>query len=152
MLQIRERKSCRSKELRTAEVGKRTARQLLAAPSFTLCFWLQFFIDTKELFRVILESFQSRSTLPPPVSLPRSWRLPLDVSISAEIGFPSALYEENATTLEIRPILEKSLGRSQLDFNRSDRWGRYCRRMSSPTNFFQEETSRLLRTSSGTSG
>jgi hypothetical protein len=33
------------------------------------------------------------------------------------MGFPRALYEENATTLEIRPILEKSLGRFELDFN-----------------------------------
>jgi len=53
----------------------------------------------------------------PRVSLPRSWGLPLDVSISGEVGFPRTLYEENATTLEIRPILEKRLGRFQLDFN-----------------------------------
>ena len=53
----------------------------------------------------------------PRVSLPQSWGLPLDVSMSAEVGFPRRLYEENATTLEIRPILEKSVGRFQLDFN-----------------------------------
>jgi len=53
----------------------------------------------------------------PRVSLPESWGLPLNVSISAEVAFPRPLYEENATTLEIRPILEKSIGRFQLDFN-----------------------------------
>jgi len=53
----------------------------------------------------------------PRLSLPQSWRLPLDVSISTEVGFPRQLYDENATTLEIRPILEKTVGRFQLDFN-----------------------------------
>ncbi len=53
----------------------------------------------------------------PRVSLPQSWRLPVDVSISGEVGFPRALYDQNSLTLEIRPILEKTLGRWQLDFN-----------------------------------
>ena len=53
----------------------------------------------------------------PRVSLPRSWRLPLDVSISGEVGFPTKTYEEDRTTLEIRPILEKKWGRVQLDLN-----------------------------------
>ena len=53
----------------------------------------------------------------PRVSLPRSWHLPIDVSLSGEVGFPRDLYEENSVTLEVRPILEKRLGRCQLDFN-----------------------------------
>jgi hypothetical protein len=53
----------------------------------------------------------------PRVALPRSWRLPVDVSISGEVGFPTHTYEENGTTLEIRPILEKVLGRWQFDLN-----------------------------------
>jgi hypothetical protein len=53
----------------------------------------------------------------PRVSLPASWHLPVDISISGEVGFPRPAYEENSVTLEIRPILEKTLGRFQLDLN-----------------------------------
>ncbi|HEY3132737.1 MAG TPA: hypothetical protein VGL91_25020 [Acidobacteriota bacterium] len=53
----------------------------------------------------------------PRVAIPKSWGLPLDISISGEVGFPRRIYEENATTLEIRPILEKKWGRWQLDGN-----------------------------------
>jgi hypothetical protein len=55
--------------------------------------------------------------LRPRVSLPESWRLPVAVSLSGEVGFPRETYEENSATLEIRPIIEKKLGRWQLDFN-----------------------------------
>ena len=55
--------------------------------------------------------------LRPRVSLPESWPLPFKVSISGEIGFPRRAYEENSTTLEIRPILEKTVGRLQFDLN-----------------------------------
>ncbi len=53
----------------------------------------------------------------PRVAIPKSWGLPLDVSISGEVGFPRGLYEENSTTLEIRPIVEKKWGRWQFDGN-----------------------------------
>jgi hypothetical protein len=55
--------------------------------------------------------------LRPRVSLPETWPLPFKVSISGEIGFPRQVYEENSTTLEIRPILEKAVGRLQFDLN-----------------------------------
>ena len=35
----------------------------------------------------------------PRVSLPRSWHLPIDISLSGEVGFPRDLYEENSVTL-----------------------------------------------------
>ncbi|HET9529347.1 MAG TPA: hypothetical protein VFQ92_03275 [Blastocatellia bacterium] len=53
----------------------------------------------------------------PRFRLPKSWRLPLDISLSGEVGFPREPYEEDSTTLELRPIIEKRLGRWQLDFN-----------------------------------
>ena len=40
----------------------------------------------------------------PRVSLPRSWHLPIHISLSGEVGFPRDLYEENSVTLEVRPI------------------------------------------------
>lgn len=53
----------------------------------------------------------------PRFSLPKSWNLPVDISLSAEVGFPRKIYEENSVTLEIRPIIEKKLGRFQIDLN-----------------------------------
>lgn len=53
----------------------------------------------------------------PRVRLPKSWGLPVDLSISGEVGFPRRAYEENSMTLELRPIIEKKFGRWQLDFN-----------------------------------
>src|SRR4029453_2746650 len=53
----------------------------------------------------------------PRVRLPKSWGLPVDVSIRGEGGFPRKVYDENSVTLEIRPIIEKTFGRFQLDFN-----------------------------------
>jgi hypothetical protein len=57
------------------------------------------------------------SRIRPRYSIPRSWKLPVDVSISAEVGFRRCLYEENGMTLELRPIIEKVLGRWQFDVN-----------------------------------
>jgi hypothetical protein len=53
----------------------------------------------------------------PRVRLPKSWGLPVDVSLSGEVGFPRRQYEENSVTLEIRPIIEKKFGRFQIDIN-----------------------------------
>jgi len=55
--------------------------------------------------------------LRPRLSLPKAWHLPVDVSISGEVGFPRKVYEENSVTFELRPIIEKKLGRWQIDFN-----------------------------------
>ena len=51
------------------------------------------------------------------IRLPESWRLPVDVSVGAELEFSRAAYDENAAGLEIRPIFEKRIGRVQLDLN-----------------------------------
>ena len=52
----------------------------------------------------------------PRFRLPESW-LPFKFSLSTEVGFPRRRYEENSATLEIRPILEQSWGKLQLDVN-----------------------------------
>ncbi|HEY9431281.1 MAG TPA: hypothetical protein VI260_07455 [Blastocatellia bacterium] len=51
------------------------------------------------------------------VRAPKSWKLPVDLSVSAELGYPQKQYEENSETLEIRPIIEKKFGRFQFDIN-----------------------------------
>src|SRR5262249_52014330 len=55
--------------------------------------------------------------LRPRVRLPKSWGLPVDVSVSAEFGFPQRRFEENPMTLEIRSVIEKKIGRFQIDIN-----------------------------------
>lgn len=53
----------------------------------------------------------------PRVRVPERWRWPVGISLSTEFAFPRKQYEEARTTMEIRPIIEKKLGRWQLDFN-----------------------------------
>lgn len=48
---------------------------------------------------------------------PKSWNLPFDAGLVVEFSFQSGVYEENSRRVEIRPILEKKLGRLQLDAN-----------------------------------
>jgi len=53
----------------------------------------------------------------PRYSIPESVGLPVKASISLELGWPVKQYEENTLTVELRPIIEKSFGKFQLDFN-----------------------------------
>ena len=63
-------------------------------------------------------SFQyAGARIRPRVSVPKAWDWPIGVSFSVEFGFPVKVFEENGVTLELRPILEKKLGRWQIDFN-----------------------------------
>jgi hypothetical protein len=49
------------------------------------------------------------------VRAPEAWRLPVGLSLAAELEFSPAAYDENAVGLEIRPIVEKRIGRLLLD-------------------------------------
>ena len=51
------------------------------------------------------------------VRFPKAWRLPVDMSLGAELEFSRAAYDETAAGLEIRPTLGKRFGRLQLDLN-----------------------------------
>lgn len=55
--------------------------------------------------------------LRPRVKAPDDWQLPVGLSLSAEIGFPQLVYEPNHVTLEIRPIIDKTVGRWKFDIN-----------------------------------
>jgi hypothetical protein len=48
---------------------------------------------------------------------PKSWHWPIDAGLVAEFSFQKTAYEENSRRVELRPILEKSFGRFQIDFN-----------------------------------
>jgi hypothetical protein len=55
--------------------------------------------------------------LRPRVRAPDAWGSPVGLSLSVEIGFPQLLYEPNHVTLEIRPIIDKKVGRWRLSVN-----------------------------------
>lgn len=53
----------------------------------------------------------------PRVRAPESWHLPVGLSLSTEIGYQRAVYSPDTWTWEIRPIIDKTLGRWYLAFN-----------------------------------
>ncbi|MDE3195166.1 MAG: hypothetical protein KGN84_02400 [Acidobacteriota bacterium] len=53
----------------------------------------------------------------PRVRVPDSWKWPVGVSLSVEFGYQRAIYSPDTWTLEIRPIIDKQLGRWYLSFN-----------------------------------
>jgi hypothetical protein len=53
----------------------------------------------------------------PHLYVPKAWNLPVDLGLVVEFSFQRSTYEENSRRVEIRPILEKKIGRLQLDAN-----------------------------------
>ena len=53
----------------------------------------------------------------PRVRVPDSWHWPVGVSLSTEIGYQRAVYSPDTWTWEIRPIIDKTLGRWYLAVN-----------------------------------
>ncbi|WP_353072389.1 hypothetical protein [Tunturiibacter gelidiferens] len=53
----------------------------------------------------------------PRVRAPDSWHLPVGLSLSTEIGYQRAAYSPDTWTWEIRPIIDKTMGRWYLAFN-----------------------------------
>jgi hypothetical protein len=55
----------------------------------------------------------------PRVRVPESWKWPVGVSLSMEIGYQRPLFSRDTWTWEIRPIVDKQLGPWYLSFNPS---------------------------------
>jgi len=55
----------------------------------------------------------------PRVRVPESWHWPVGASISLEAGYQRRLFSPDTWTLEIRPIIDKQVGRWYLAFNPS---------------------------------
>jgi len=53
----------------------------------------------------------------PRVSVPKKWNWPVGLSLSQEIGYQRKQYSADTWTYELRPIIDKQLGRWYLDFN-----------------------------------
>jgi len=53
----------------------------------------------------------------PRITAPESWHLPVDLSLSQEIGYQRRKFAEDSWNYELRPIIDKKLGRWYFDFN-----------------------------------
>ncbi len=53
----------------------------------------------------------------PRVRVPESWKWPVGVSLSTEVGYQRAVYSPDTWTWEIRPIVDKTIGKLYLCFN-----------------------------------
>ena len=53
----------------------------------------------------------------PRVRAPDSWHVPVGLSLSTEVGYQRAVYSPDTWTWEIRPIVDKTMGRLYLAFN-----------------------------------
>jgi len=51
------------------------------------------------------------------VRIPESWHWPVGVSLSQEFGYQRAAFSADTWTWEIRPIVDKKLGRWYMSFN-----------------------------------
>jgi hypothetical protein len=57
------------------------------------------------------------SHIRPRVAIPESWHWPVGLSLSTEIGYQRPLFSSDTWTIEIRPIIDKNLGRWYWSFN-----------------------------------
>ncbi len=78
---------------------------------FELGFYVFTSIDSKVGWQWVGDHIRPR------VAVPESWKWPVGLSLSAEIGYQRAVYSPDTWTLEIRPIVDKTIGRLYLCFN-----------------------------------
>jgi len=55
--------------------------------------------------------------LRPRICAPAGWKLPVGLSLSAEIGFQSMNYSADTWSLELRPIIDKTIGKLYIALN-----------------------------------
>jgi hypothetical protein len=53
----------------------------------------------------------------PRVSIPKEWKWPVGLSLSTEFGYQRAAFSPDTWTIELRPIIDKTLGKLYLGFN-----------------------------------
>ncbi len=53
----------------------------------------------------------------PRIAVPASWHWPVGLSVSQEIGYQRRQFAEDSWNYELRPIIDKKIGRWYLDFN-----------------------------------
>ncbi len=55
--------------------------------------------------------------LRPRIMAPQSWKLPVGLSLSAEFGYQSQQYSADTWSIELRPIIDKTIGKFYFSFN-----------------------------------
>lgn len=55
--------------------------------------------------------------LRPRFSIPTSWNLPVGLSLSTEIGYQSENYSDETWSIELRPIIDKTIGKLYISLN-----------------------------------
>jgi len=53
----------------------------------------------------------------PRVAIPAKWKWPVGLSLSAEFGYQRSRYSPDTWSMELRPIIDKQIGRWYLSFN-----------------------------------
>lgn len=53
----------------------------------------------------------------PRITAPLRWKLPVGLSLSAELGYQKSLYSEETWNMEIRPIIDKTWNKFYVSFN-----------------------------------
>jgi len=57
------------------------------------------------------------SHIRPRVRVPSDWHWPVGVSLSTEVGYQRPAYSEDTWSIEVRPIVDKQVGKNYLCFN-----------------------------------
>jgi hypothetical protein len=53
----------------------------------------------------------------PRVAIPKEWKWPVGLSLSTEVGYQRAAFSPDTWTIELRPIIDKTIGKWYLGFN-----------------------------------
>ena len=57
------------------------------------------------------------SHIRPRVRVPEEWKWPVGVGLSAEIGYQRAQFSADTWSMELRPIIDKQIGKTYISFN-----------------------------------
>ncbi len=57
------------------------------------------------------------SHIRPRIMAPAKWNLPIGLSLSTEVGYQKSQFSEDDWTIELRPIIDKTIGKIYVSFN-----------------------------------
>lgn len=80
-------------------------------PFFEVGFYVFTAADTRYGYQWVGDHIRPR------IAVPEEWKWPVGLSFAAEVGYQRAAYSADTWTLELRPIVDKQVGRWYLCFN-----------------------------------
>jgi hypothetical protein len=81
------------------------------SPIFEVGFYIFTAADTRYGYNWVGDHIRPR------IRVPEEWKWPVGVSLSSEFGYQRAAYSPDTWTLELRPIVDKQIGKLYLSFN-----------------------------------